>query len=198
MYGFIDESGDAGLTDKSSDYFIIALVMFSNIEDVLNATSVIKNFISMYKIPGEIKFSKTPDKNREFFFNHIINCTFKCNFLIVRKNDLINRPLIRGRFNHIYCFHEIINKNQDSCCGADIKIDEFGGNSNRQKIKTRVRQNLPTRGFLNKLSVVNSRNEVLIQLADMLAGAAHHYYLGKPDLYNFINRHGKIGNISFL
>lgn len=66
MLVFVDESGDAGFkfAQNSSQYFVVAMVVFAGDEDAENANLVMVRLHQLLQHPSEFKFSKLSSARR--------------------------------------------------------------------------------------------------------------------------------------
>ena len=76
----------------------------------------------------------------------------------------------------------------DESSNARILIDGEGGSSYKRNVKTFFRQNLP-KNAIKQIRYRDSKNDVLIQLADMVAGSVNRYLTGDKEYLNVIKRH---------
>lgn len=178
VHVFIDESGDAGFKfDKgSSDFFVIAMIVFDDDLEMTRtsvAVGLLKRKIG-FEDYREFKFHKLSKKIRVMFFTEIKKFKFKIISLSVDKRKIIS---IKFK-NNIKLFYinaikmlEKINNISDS--GIKIKLDGGGGKLFKRNFSSYLRKelNLKDKNIIRNLKFVDSKNNSLIQLADMVAGA---------------------------
>ena len=171
----IDDSGDPGfkLGKGSSEYFAIVAIFFENDLDAEEAALKIKRLRkSLHWNPShEFKFRKSSAEIKRQFFETIAPIDFRAGISIVDKRHFGDKALQReaGKFYNTIILHTILTYGQFR--RAHIYIDGEGGNDYRRKVKTFFRQNLP-KDAVRALSYRDSRQDNLIQIADMVAGAA--------------------------
>jgi hypothetical protein len=188
----IDDSGDVGfkLGKGSSPYFAIATVFFDDNLDAEEMALKIKrlrknlNWTPLH----EFKFRKTSDAIKEKFFKTINPLNFHIVLALIDKSTITDKTLIQ---NPSYFYNTVIIKTLNSGMRkiqkAHIYIDGESGSDYRRKTKTFFRQNLPKQA-IKKLSYRDSKKDNLIQLADMIAGAAiYSTATNRDNAKNFLN-----------
>lgn len=81
----------------------------------------------------------------------------------------------------------------DESTNARILIDGEGGSSYKRNVKTFFRQNLP-KNAIKHIRYRDSKNDVLIQLADMIADPVNRSLTGDKEYLNIIKRHINLFN----
>lgn len=76
----------------------------------------------------------------------------------------------------------------DESTNARVLIDGEGGSSYKRYVKTFFRQNLP-KNAIKQIRYRDSKNDVLIQLADMVAGSVNRSLTGDKEYLSIIKRH---------
>ena len=167
MLVFIDESGDAGfkLQTGSSDSFVMALVIFDDDLDAEKTSLAIKELRRKLKLRDkfEFKFNKTNRKFRHAFFNAVRSFKFRVRAIIVKK-ELIHSQRLRSNREDFYNY-VIMQVLKQS--GGSIK------NAKRNQLRVYLSRSLDNkhRKIFKDLKFVDSRQNTLIQLADMVAGS---------------------------
>jgi len=187
---FIDDSGCTGFKfgRGSTDYFGIAAVFF---DDDLDAEETALSIKRLRRSLGwhdlhEFKFRKTSNTIRKKFLETVNSFNYRVVVTIIDKrkisdNNLQNNP---GEF-----YYNVILRTLQSGGGfekANIIIDGEKGIDHRRKVKTFFRNNLPDFS-VNKMSFRDSRKDNLIQLADMIVGAAMHSLESKNDAKDYLS-----------
>lgn len=173
----IDDSGDPGLKigKGSSRYFVIAVVCFADDLDAEEASLKIKRIRRdlKWKPLHEFKFRKTSPEIRRMFLSKMKRFDFRVSLVILDKTDIINIVAFKKNASELY--NAAILKALASFSGrmedVHIYIDGESGVDYRRKVRTYLRKNLP-KGAIKELTYRDSKNDNLIQLADMIAGAA--------------------------
>lgn len=169
---FIDESGDPGFKTSSSQNFAFALIIF---EEDIAAEETDKEISHLAKIAhhnAEFKYSKTCDKVKDVFFNGIIKCPFRAKVLYVNK-IIVHSSELRQDANKFYNYflkQVITHANLEN---ASIKID-----GKKDTVKQELVNYLRTQAktSIAKIKYEDSKNNRLIQLADMVVGLVNHAY----------------------
>ena len=173
----VDDSGDPGikLGKGSSNYFLIAAVLF---EDDLDAEETALKMKRLRKELGwkenhEFKFRKLSPELRLKFLETVKDLSYKIVIFELDKTTLKDVRIYRNDASKLYnaVILETIKAFGDSVKSAHIYVDGEGGNDYRRKVKSYFRKNLPKQ-MMKELSYQDSKKNNLIQLADMVVGAA--------------------------
>ncbi|MEX2122371.1 MAG: DUF3800 domain-containing protein [Woeseia sp.] len=175
MLVFIDESGCPGfkLDRGSSPYFVFAMVVFESPPEAEIVDRQIDQIRSIAKHRGEFKFSKCCASVRDEFCQSVASFDFVVRAIVVDKKQ-INSSVLRSRTESFYNYFVKMMMEHDGKLlrNAIVKIDESGDRKFKSEL-ARYLQNHVGRDRIKKVRFVNSRNNNLIQLADMAAGAIH-------------------------
>ncbi|MBA4319921.1 MAG: hypothetical protein C0412_16095 [Flavobacterium sp.] len=183
MLVFIDDSGDAGfkLGKGSSEFFIISAVIFDdNLEAEKTALAIKELRRELFKRDDvEFKFHKSNKKIRKSFFDKVIKYKFRIRCLVVNKNNLYSSKLRESKDSfYSYIIKTMLKYNNSTIFNAKIKIDGSGDRVFRKSFMTYLRRELNDKEKIVLLNckMVDSKSDVLIQMADMIAGAIHRFY----------------------
>ena len=180
MLVLIDESGCPGfkLTKGSSSFFAIAMVIFESFSDAEETSRIISNLRESLKVKPEFKFSKTHPDIRDKFFESVSKCNFKIRALYVNKRSLYS-PHLRSNTDSFYnYFVQLLIKHDGTCLNnAIIKIDGSGDREFKTVLSNYLRKQIGI-NKIAKFKFVDSKNDSLIQLADMAVGAIARHYNG--------------------
>lgn len=183
MLIFVDDSGDPGfkLGKGSSDYFVIALVIFD--DDLAAESTALK--IKQYRRGvgfsdhSEFKFNKSKPEIKEGFLNCINQEEFRVRALVVPKKDIYS-PELRSNRNSFYSYiiKLVLQHSKGTIENAKIKIDGSGDRIFRKSFTAYLRKELNhgDKHVVKNCKLVESKNNVLIQMADMVAGAIRRSY----------------------
>lgn len=174
----VDDSGDPGLKlgKGSSNYFAIASILFKDDLDAEETALKIKRFRQKlgWQPKHEFKFRKTSPEIRRLFLTEIRNCPFDVSLVILDKKAYVTNKDFRNDASKLY--NATILKSLQAFTielgQAHILIDGESGSTYRRNVKTFFRKNLP-REAVKQLTYRNSVDDNLVQLADMIVGAAH-------------------------
>jgi hypothetical protein len=179
MLIFIDESGDPGfkLDKGASPIFVAVMVIFE--EDRYGAvtqSTIEKSKARKVHKPKEFKFSKCSDDVRDLFFGAVRTCPFKVRAIVVRK-DIIHSPRLKASKERFYEYFVKSMMRYDSgiLANARIVIDGSGDREFRQSLNSALRTRLGV-GKVKDVRFKESHRDVLVQLADMCAGAIARSY----------------------
>lgn len=177
---FVDESGNHDLAtekDGSSNYFIILAVIIpteqrSELEASMEKIRL-KNFNS-----GEIKSSKLNDERRLKIIDEISSLNFKFYAVCVDKSRIIKDSGLQYKksfvkFTNGLLYNQIFN----SVNNITIYADGHGGSDFIDSFSKYISDNhIPDLFFDSKIEIVDSKNEILVQLADFLVGTTAKLY----------------------
>jgi len=155
------------------------MVIFHNNEDAEKASNTIEKLRERLGVKPEFKFSKCSNDIRTQFFAFLSDHQFKVRAIVVEKARIFS-PHLRSEPEHFYNFflQNLMRHNEDAIRNASIKIDGSGDRKFKEALFAYLRKQL-TAGTIRKLKFANSRNDNLIQLADMMAGAIARSYPGR-------------------
>jgi len=195
----IDDSGDAGfkLDRGSSRFFVIAAIIFHDLLESEKTAVAIKELRRRHRFPDtmEYKFNKSRRQVRVDFLRTAAPFGFTVRALVVDK-ALIRSTELKNDKNSFYGYmiKTLLKHSDKSIVNAKVKIDGSGDRSFRRSFKTYLRRYLNTHKckVMQDCKLVDSREDVLIQMADMVAGSIHRSYQDKKDkdVYcSIISRH---------
>jgi hypothetical protein len=183
MLVFIDDSGDAGfkLQTGSSRFFIIACIIFGDELEAEKTAVAIKELKRRQKIPLEVeyKFTKCSKEKRIEFFHHINTFKFRIRLLVINKSLIRSKQLIESKeCFYSYAIKSVLKYSRNSIINAKIRIDGSGDKAFRKSFMLYLRKQLNSqqKKVIHDCKLVDSKSNVLIQLADMIAGAIRRYY----------------------
>lgn len=186
MIIFIDESGDPGfkIQSGSSKFFVLILVIFDNELNAQNASDRIKKFKSDMKKSSkyENKFNKLEKFERILFLEEIKHCRFSIRGLIVDKETI--SPTNLSKDNNLYYnffLKQLLEHNKLIIKDAKIHLDGASKRKFKKTTTSYLRQGLRKNKKIKSIKFVNSKNDDLIQLADMVAGSIRRHYEGEKN-----------------
>lgn len=167
---FIDESGDPGFKSNSSTSFAFSLVIFETPEQAENTEAAINHAAVLSRHLSEFKYSKTCTRVKDTFFKEIAKCPFRAKIIYVNKM-LITSDELRTNANSFYNYFlkQVITHAQLE--SAYLKLDGKKDNV-KMELVNYIRSQAKT--AVAKIKCEDSKNNRLIQLADMLVGLASH------------------------
>jgi hypothetical protein len=175
----IDESGCAGFKAGSTPCFVVVMVIFNQNDEAEKTSAHIAAMRSRLKVKPEFKFSKCSDDIRTQFFALLSDHRFRVRAIVVEKAKIYSTHL-RSEPEHFYNFflQNLMRHNEAAIKDASVKIDGSGDRRFKKALFAYLRKQLAV-GTIKKLKFANSRNDNLIQLADMAAGAIARSYPGR-------------------
>lgn len=177
MLVFIDDSGDPGFkfNKGSSRHFVIACIIFDDNLDAEEAGLRIKRLRRSlhWRDDHEFKFNKASKTIRLAFLNEVRSCKFRIRAIVADKST-IRSPELRRSKNKFYNYmiKEVLSKSDGSIKYGRIRLDGHEDRAYKKAATTYFRhQANPKGGVIKDMKFVNSKNDNLVQLADMVAGA---------------------------
>lgn len=188
MLVFIDDSGDPGfkLGKGSSEFFIISAVIFDDYLEAEKTALAIKELRrDLFKRDDvEFKFHKSKKETRIRFLECAKKYPFRVRCLVVDKSVLYS-PLLRSDRNSFYGYiiKTMLKHGNDTILNAKIRIDGGGDRVFRRNFISYLRRELNgnEKKILHNCRLIDSKSDVLIQLADMVAGSIHRSYQKDKD-----------------
>lgn len=172
---FIDDSGDPGFKIKngSGRVFVIACVVFDNEYTAGFADASIRALKSKLDWPQnfEFKFHRTNDKEKKEFFINTKDMEFSVWATVVDKTkiEIDNAAEMKSFYQKIIT--ATISK-IDCDDSMDIHLDGKGDRNYRNSVVASIRKALIKKNVrIRKFKFMNSKDNNLVQLADMIAGA---------------------------
>lgn len=186
MLVFIDDSGDTGFKiEKGSTFnFVICLVIFDDDLEVEKTAVAIKELRRRLKFPEdmEFKFNKSSKKVREQFLHAINPFKFRVRCLVVDKKLIKSKKLKESKESFYgYFIKMALKHSNNSIYEARVKIDGSGDRVFRKSFLSYLRRELNSKQkkIIKNCKLVDSKGNVLVQMADMIAGSIRRSYDGK-------------------
>lgn len=191
MIVFIDESGDPGfkIARGSSPHFVIVIIVFNEeLEAEETALKIKKLRKSLGKSEKfEFKFNKCSREIREAFLHEVKAENYRIRAIVFDKETIYSTHL-RDNKECFYNFalRQVLEHNNNTVKDAKIRLDGRGERLFKRELSTYLRRSLnsQTRKVMKNLRFRDSKNDVLIQLADMVAGSIRRYYDKNTDDWN--------------
>ena len=172
---FIDDSGDPGFKfDRgSSRYFVIACIIFNSRQDSEFASQTLSTLKQEmdWNQAREFKFHRANDYQKHLFFNSIKNLSFKVRAVAIDKTKIKDRIIFNQNSFYLQTIIRVLDNYHDMN-KAQIYLDGRGNRNFQKQSSIKIRKILnehEQRMFAFHL--VNSKGNILIQMADMVAGA---------------------------
>lgn len=178
MLVFMDDSGDPGfkIEKGSSSVFVIALVIFDDELEAEKTAVEIKQLKRNLKFPDsvEFKFHKSSHNVKVAFLSRAAKFAFRIRAIVVQKKNIRSPYLMSADdsfFNYIVM--KVLKNNRKTITNAKLKFDRRGEKKIRDNLRVYLSRELDNKRshVFTSLKFVDSKTNVLIQLADMVAGA---------------------------
>lgn len=173
---FIDDSGDPGfkLDKGSSSHFVIACVIFDDALDAEEAALTIKKFRRSlgWSEHREFKFNKTNKKYIKELLDLVSATNFRVRAIRIDKSRVYSHELKNRQDSfYNYAIKEVLSKTS-TLQDASVRLDGHSGREYKKSAITYLRREVNSRGSkIRKVKFVKSDTDVLIQLADLIAGS---------------------------
>lgn len=196
MLIFIDDSGDPGFKVEkgSSAVFVIALIIFDD-HLVAEETSIaLKRLRRGLKFPDtmEFKYHKSRKEIKEKFLETCAKFHFRVRAIVVKK-DTVRSNFLRlhneSFFNYIVM--QVFKNNGGTIKHAKLRFDKRGEKRIRDELRVYLSHELDNKNkdVFDQLKFVDSKENILIQLADMIAGCIAAYHKkSDQNLYKIIRK----------
>jgi Protein of unknown function (DUF3800) len=185
MLVFIDESGDPGfkLESGASPIFVASIVIFETDDAAADTERTIANSEARrLHNKKEFKFNKCSNGMRDRFFSAINGCGFSVRAIVIKK-EIIYSPILRADKERFYQFfvNQMLRHDNGVLKDAKVNIDGSGDKTFGKDLAAALKKRGPA-GGIKHVKFKNSKNDVLVQLADMCTGAiARSYRPDRPD-----------------
>jgi len=184
---WIDESGDCGFKfDKgSSEFLIIVMVYFVGNFNDNKIESIFENLKSRLNLTKdyEFKFSRCKNKFREEFLKTITDLPIRYKAIIINKKK-IEPAELRLQPQQLYCelIRRLLYDNKPPLKKAIMIIDEAVAKIHSREFNSILRKYL-SKNIISKIRQKRSKNNIMIQIADMIAGSIFRKYKKNDNNY---------------
>lgn len=200
---FIDDSGDPGfrLKQGSSPVFVIALVIFDDYLEAEKTSLAIKEQRRKLKVSDryEFKFNKTNRRFKDSFFSSVKKYEFRIRAIVADK-QIIHSPRLRSEKEDFYNYMimQVLKQSKGKIQNAKLRFDKRGEKSIRDQLRVYLSNKLDNKNskIFSDLKFVDSKQNTLVQLADMAAGSIFAEKTGKDSKYlEILKNAGRVENI---
>jgi len=181
MLVLIDESGCSGfkVTSGSTAHFIAVMVIFDSFDEAERTSNAINHYRKQNKLRREFKFSKDRNEVRDGFMMAVKPYDFKIRALVVDKSKVESSHLkLKTESFYNFFIKSLLNYDNSILKNARVKIDGSGDRKFRKELSKYLKGYVGA-GKIKSVKLKDSKNDNLIQLADMVAGAIARSY--KPN-----------------
>jgi len=196
MLVFIDDSGDPGfkIPKGSSLVFVITLVIFEDNLVAEETAVALKKLRRELDFPDtvEFKYHKSRKEVKRKFLETAAKFDFKVRAIVVKKENVHSnflRTSTDSFFNYVVM--QVLKNSRGQIMNARLKFDKRGERKIRDELRVYLSRELNNKDkkIFSDLKFVDSKTNILIQLADMVAGCIASSERGKDkDLKELIDR----------
>lgn len=186
MLVFIDDSGDPGFKvgKGSTEYFVISLVIFDDPLEAEETALKIKKLRRELNLSDyfEFKFNKCRKDFRCKFLETIKDSQFRIRAIVMQKDKIYGQELRRSKESfYSYAIKIVLKNHGGTIKNAKLRLDGHGDRNFKKAFNSYLRRELntptgKTAKIFQDLKFVDSKKNVLIQLADMVSGAIYRTY----------------------
>lgn len=202
MLVFIDDSGDPGfrISKGSSKVFVIAMIIFDDDLEAEKTSLAIKELRRELGVSDyfEFKYNKADKIFRNKFFTKIKHFKFRVRAIVVSKQVIYSPKLQTEKESfYNYIIMQVLKKSR-SIKGARLKFDKRGEKAIRDQLRVYLSRELDNKknSIFKDLKFVDSRQNTLIQLADMIAGSVNESFSkGRGEYINMLKKAGRVEDI---
>ncbi len=203
MLVFIDDSGDPGfkLEKGSSTHFVISCIIFDDDLEAEKTSLAIKELRRKLKVNDryEFKFNKTDLRFKKVFFDTIFPFKFRVRAITVDKTIIHSSRLRNYKENfYNYIIMQVLKQSKGHIKNARLKFDKRGEKTLRDELRVYLSRELDNRRnhIFSDVRFVDSRQNTLIQLADMVAGCITSFSKGKDRIfYKQLKDNGRVEDV---
>lgn len=169
ILGFIDETGDPRFNEGASQYLEFSAILIES-KDEFNIINLLNSIKQKFNLP-EFKSSKVRNERRRIhILNEIQNVDFRFINLVINKEEVIGDwkkfPKVFYKYTQRILHSELHRLYSE----RSVTIDKFGDENYQLSLKKYLDKNLQLSFFDDIINVGSAKNNVLIELADFIAG----------------------------
>ncbi len=203
MLVFIDESGDPGfkIGEGSSAYFVISLVIFDDHLEAEKASVTIKELRRNLGLSDkyEFKFNTTKKEIIRNFIETVRKFKFCVRAMVVDKKGIYHKRLRSDKESfYNYFIMQLLDKSKNRLIDAKLFFDSRGERAVRNELRSYLskRLNNSENHIFSKFKFVDSKQNTLVQLADIVSGSImYRYTKGDTSFLQKLKRQGRIEDL---
>nr|WP_158716205.1 DUF3800 domain-containing protein [Blastococcus sp. Marseille-P5729] len=176
MHVFIDDSGDGGLKigQGSTSHLVMAACIFRDPFEIQRLAAQVAVCRTATRHTREFKYSSTKESVKDAFFAHVATINFDVRAIVIDKAKIYSTKLrSEPQALKAYALRMLLTKNFGQITDAKIIIDgqdtKAFGVQDSEYLTRMVNRETP--GTIATVKFDDSRANIGIQLADMIAGA---------------------------
>ncbi len=179
MLVFLDDSGDPGfkVAKGSTPCFVIALVIFDDDLEAEKCAVAIKELRRTLGLSDnyEFRFNGSNRDIRLAFLRCAARLEFRVRAIVMDKARIYGAELRSSKDSfYRYAIKMVLQHNFGKIRNARLRLDGHGDREFRRELRSYLSREVRSRAgdppVIAKLKMVDSKRDVLIQLADMVAG----------------------------
>ena len=183
-YIYLDESGNLGFTEKSTEYFVVAALCCAEMKTVDRCIKRARSGLSKKYKKNEMKFSNSTDATRRRVLECISRLDVSIAYLSLDKNwvdvHLQNNPQVIHRFMFGQLLTNILNSNP-TVSRTKIVVDKYLDYNRAKEFNEYIQKKISIRGDIEHVS---SQSNNGIQAVDFVVGAIHRTYRNKDNSFH--------------
>lgn len=186
MLVFMDDSGDPGfkVSKGSSNTFVIGMVIFDDPLEAEETALRIKKLRRELRLADafEFKFNKCRKDFRCRFLDTVKCSNFRVRAIVMKKDRIYGKELRSSKESfYNYAIKTVLKYHGGTIKDAKLRIDGRGDRKFKRALSAYLRRELNLQKAVNDnviqdLKFVDSKRNVLIQLADMVTGSINRKY----------------------
>jgi len=190
MLVFLDDSGDPGfkVAKGSTRCFVIALVIFDDELEAEKCAVALKECRRALGLSDdfELRFSGMKREYRLALLARAAQFKFRVRAIVMNKERIYSSELRDSKESfYRYAIKMVLKHNFGRISDAKLKIDGHGDREFRRELRSYLSREVRTRTgeppVIRDLKIVDSERNILIQLADLVAGALRRHAEGIKD-----------------
>ncbi|MEW6610186.1 MAG: DUF3800 domain-containing protein [Patescibacteria group bacterium] len=194
-YLWIDEASDCGFKFErgSSRFFVVAAVFLGCEAKEIEITMERLRLELRLAQDFEFKFSRCKRTFREAFLRTLSERLIRYKAVVVDKREL-TAPALKFHPHQLYCeaVRRLFYDNDPPIVESVLVIDEASAQIHRREFNAVLKQYM-SKNVVRKIRQQRSRNNAMIQIADMIAGSIfREYERGDPHYHEMIMNKEKI------
>ncbi len=183
-YIYLDESGDLGFTEKSTEYFVVAALCCAEMKTVDRCIKRVRSGLSKKYKKSEMKFSNSTDATRRRVLRCINRLDVSISYLSLNKSwvdvDSRDKPQVIYKSMFGQLLINILNSNP-SVSRTKIVVDKYLDYNRAEEFNKYIQKKISVRGDIEHVS---SQSNNGIQAVDFVVGAIHRTYRNNDDSFH--------------
>ncbi|MDD3754466.1 MAG: DUF3800 domain-containing protein [Methanobacterium sp.] len=182
---YLDESGNLGFSEKSTQYFVVAALCCNEMKTVDMCIKRVRNGLTKKYKKNEMKFSNSSDTTRRRVLKCIARRDVSIAYLSLDKNWVDDHLRDKPQVIHKYMFGQLLTNilHETSISRTKIIVDKFLDYKRIEEFDSYINKKISVRGDIEHVS---SQSNNGIQAVDFVVGAVHRKYRNNDDIFHNI------------